>query len=116
MQLNEKPLEILPALNGHLILYPDRLVIRKADWFSNLFHHYDADVQTIRLHEIADIILYSPRLFMSGALRIVVAGNPKANVLLIYRVRDHRTALRIKETVEDLASRMHVHDFVKEHF
>ncbi|MBI5671180.1 MAG: hypothetical protein HZC41_24550 [Chloroflexi bacterium] len=91
-----QPVRTLSGLNTDVALYPDRVVIRRHDLFSNLLRRD----QTIYMGEIAAVHLYECRFEERGQLRFDLVERSHDPIIVNYPCHEHPVALAIKEAVE----------------
>jgi hypothetical protein len=94
------PLKTLTSASHTVALYPDRLVIERADWLAKLF----GSQQVVYLNDIHEIRLYASRFMPTRCLQLAVIDKHGQTIGLTFPVKHQREARELKEAVEDLLS------------
>lgn len=110
----QEPLATLHARNGHLLLYPNRLIFRKHGWLSFFANNSLKHELEINLQQVRAVNLFRPQLLVNGMLIITFVDEREHRIFLVYGAEDYEQVLRIKEHIEDRLSRTEIYPLIKE--
>ncbi len=103
------PLKVLDGIDAQLILYPDRLVIRRGGWMSrlvaSLLRSHQLEEETIYLDQLIDVQIREYQFLTNGYLEFTVGKEDETKVGFIYAAKYNREVREIRDKVQDVISK-----------